>query len=398
MQRFLLTLVVVAAAFGAGLYMGWLNPDVGRGPSANAPLRPPEIERVVAQGRLVPYDGFVNVAGTPGARVDQLLVRENDSVAIGKTELATFVGQNLADLQVELAKSRTADVRTELEQKKLAAEINVRNARAVLESARLSLTQVSEQQDRTIDEQRIASAEQKLRRMQNLAEDIDTKNLVSVQAIESQRLDIASARNELNRALRTLEQTRDAAELAVGNATQNVASAEQSLVSASRLVDENRSSQLTESIAIEQARNSRLLAPIDGQVIKIFVKAGETIVNTPLLQLGNLQKMECVAEVNESLTRRVQPEQRVVIRSPAFARTIGGTVLTVGKVVGTPSLRDPNPLAMVDKRTVEVRIEIDSADVELARDFVNLQVAVEIETGDLSAAELTAQPEQKQPE
>jgi multidrug resistance efflux pump len=41
---------------------------------------------------------------------------------------------------------------------------------------------------------------------------------------------------------------------------------------------------------------------------------------------------------------------------------------------------------MVDRRTVDVRIEIDPADVEAACALVNLQVTVEIET---SAASLS---------
>jgi hypothetical protein len=44
--------------------------------------------------------------------------------------------------------------------------------------------------------------------------------------------------------------------------------------------------------------------------------------------------------------------------------------------VGDGHLPDPNPLALVDRRTVDVMIEIVAEDRELAADLVNLQVTV----------------------
>lgn len=42
------------------------------------------------------------------------------------------------------------------------------------------------------------------------------------------------------------------------------------------------------------------------------------------------------------------------------------------------SLPDPSPLALVDRKTIEVRIMIDDDDVASARGFSNLQVTVEL--------------------
>jgi hypothetical protein len=39
---------------------------------------------------------------------------------------------------------------------------------------------------------------------------------------------------------------------------------------------------------------------------------------------------------------------------------------------------DPSPLALVDRKTVEVRIAVDPASAEVAKRLINLQVAVEI--------------------
>ena len=51
-------------------------------------------------------------------------------------------------------------------------------------------------------------------------------------------------------------------------------------------------------------------------------------------------------------------------------------------LIGALSLRDPNPLAQSDRRTVKMRIELDDASTEIARRFVNLQVNVTIHLTD----------------
>jgi CYTH domain-containing protein len=59
-----------------------------------------------------------------------------------------------------------------------------------------------------------------------------------------------------------------------------------------------------------------------------------------------------------------------------------GKVVEVGRLIGAPALRDPNPLAQSDRRTVRVRIELDEASTAIARRFVQLQVNVTIHLTD----------------
>jgi HlyD family secretion protein len=122
----------------------------------------------------------------------------------------------------------------------------------------------------------------------------------------------------------------------------------------------------------------------------------------PIMQLGDLSKMVCVAEVYEADVKNLHVGQAATIRSPAFAgkyadgldpetgaRTGGmaGTVERIGNIIGSPGLANRNPLAPVDRSVVEVRVNIDEPEAiaEAAR-RVGLQVTVEFAVPEPKAA------------
>jgi HlyD family secretion protein len=128
-------------------------------------------------------------------------------------------------------------------------------------------------------------------------------------------------------------------------------------------------------------------------VLKVFLRPGEFVTQMPILQLGDLSKMVCIAEVYEADVKDLHLGQAAVIRSPAFAgkfadgidpekgtRTGGmaGKIERIGNVIGSPGLANRNPLAPADRSVVEVRVAIDDAEAiaEAAR-RVGLQVTVE---------------------
>jgi len=119
----------------------------------------------------------------------------------------------------------------------------------------------------------------------------------------------------------------------------------------------------------------------------------------PIMQLGDLSKMVCIAEVYEADVKELAVGQQVTIRSPAFSapfadgdaennKTAGdanrqsggikGRVTRIGNLIASPGLANRNPLAPADRSVVEVRIEItDKAAIEHAAKRVGLQVTVE---------------------
>jgi HlyD family secretion protein len=139
-------------------------------------------------------------------------------------------------------------------------------------------------------------------------------------------------------------------------------------------------------------------APCDGTVLELFARQGERVANAPILQLGDLSQMVCVAEVHEANLKDLEVttvadsaadgklvparDYGVTIRSAALEQDLRGKVVEVGRLIGVPALRDPNPLAQSDRRTVRVRIELDEASTAIARRFVQLQVNVTIHLTD----------------
>lgn len=379
-QRITLLLLAIAI-FAGGVFLGvrnwrWFEADVTQ---TAASEQSPQIESIVAQGRLLPLNGIVDIPMPPGQRLESVLVAVGDPVVAGQTELAIVEGRDMLQLQVDLAEARQADAALEIEQQITAAEINLRTAEAAHETANLNLEQLRMGTDRQIAEKQIQAARDKLERMRRLAENELTKNLISQQDIDDQSLLLEKAEADLKRADKTLEQNLEAAELAAQNARLNVESAQKSLELAQKMAGGNRSLQVARTVAEKQRDNSRIVAPSNGTVLDVFVEKGEAAVNTPLMQIGDLSQMVCIAEVNDRLVRRVQPGQRAVIKSAALTRDLNGTVRSVGRIVGSNTLPNPSPLAMVDVKTVEVQIEMDATDTAEAANFVRLQVTVEIE-------------------
>ena len=135
-------------------------------------------------------------------------------------------------------------------------------------------------------------------------------------------------------------------------------------------------------LAQARLRQTEITAPIGGTVLGVLAHPGETL-RGPLLRLANLSRMVVVAEVYETEIKRVRPGQSVSISSTAFEqpfdqRGLRGTVKRVARTIVTPELRSLDPLAMADRRVVEVVIDLDPESTTQASRLCNLQVDVAI--------------------
>jgi HlyD family secretion protein len=86
--------------------------------------------------------------------------------------------------------------------------------------------------------------------------------------------------------------------------------------------------------------------------------------------------MYAIAEVYETDIARVRVGQRAVIRSPALARDLEGTVERVGLKIDKNDVLTTDPVADADTRVVEVEIRI--LESEAASHLTNLRVDVRI--------------------
>jgi HlyD family secretion protein len=369
--------ILVAAAAAVGYVVGRRTPiaDLPQSTSGPLPAREP-LSRILAQGRLVPGTGLINVFAPPNQRVERILVVEGQEVVAGQTELATFAGQTRLQLQAQLARAQVADTSRELEQKIALAELQRRAAVVARQLAQLRYQELKSSDLLSIPQQQLLAAEAKLRRLEVLAQDPQTEVFVATTALEEQRLAISEARIQLEQAGRQQEAAIRAAELeleAAGLAGEQADAAWAGLVA---MREQGRTLELSATLADLAVAEARLVAPISGTVLRLIGRPGEVALHSPLLQVGDVSRMTCVAEVPDRLVGQVQVGQEATISAAALARTLRGQVTAIGRVVGDGHLPDPNPLALVDRRTVDVMIEIVAEDRELAADLVNLQVTV----------------------
>jgi len=123
---------------------------------------------------------------------------------------------------------------------------------------------------------------------------------------------------------------------------------------------------------------SELRAPIDATVLRILARPGERPGESGILELGNTDQMEAVAEVYESDINRVRVGQPATLISENGGLT---TILKARVVRITPQVRQrqvvsTNPTGDADARVVEVRLALDPSDLARVRQLAGLKVII----------------------
>ncbi|MBD2153041.1 ABC exporter membrane fusion protein [Leptolyngbya sp. FACHB-16] len=119
-------------------------------------------------------------------------------------------------------------------------------------------------------------------------------------------------------------------------------------------------------------------APRAGQILKIYSRPGEGVSDRGIVALGGTQQMNVMTEVYESDVGNVRVGQFATITSEAFPGTLQGKVVQVGFQVNSQGVISTDPVADVDQRVVDVKIQLNSNDSKRVASFTNLQVNVVI--------------------
>lgn len=348
---------------------------------AVAALDAPDGGAIVAQGQLRPAAGLIRVMAPPGDRVAKINVEVGDTVEAGQplVELASLAVRT-AELAVAEAQLQEAQQRVEAET--AAAEARVDAARIKLQTAESQLQLARAQQaDLGLLDRSVELAERRLEQLRSAASNRQASAVVNQSTIDEQELRLRQAQSERDRARQEAQSAVESAELAVQAATKELQNAQAAVVSASAAVPVESSRQQIELLKI-QIDEAQLPAPIDGTVVSVDTSQGAPTGTQPLLRLADTSRMICEAEVDVAELPRLRIGARAKMVSPALRQPLSGTVSQVAKVVGSPILADPDPLARVDWRSVPVRIDIDSDDVARAAELIHLQVDVAIEAAE----------------
>lgn len=340
------------------------------------------VGEVGALGWLEPAGGVIDVGSLAGQRVERLTVKVGANVkegeVLGQLDTLALRRQEVAVARAQLdeAKARRDSERTAAASRTAAAAVARDQAAA---------------EDHQIDAQRkqIALLERNLelaRKDFARTEGLSTR-VISAQERERQGLAVRKAEAELDAAKATLTQlvesdkfrkrTAEAQfDVAVSGQAQVVASTEVGVLEQQLdLAEQNRD-------------RSNIVSPIAGTVLAIRTRQGESITTQPILQIADLSRMVCIAEVDEADISRVRPGQSVLVTANAFAGVdsqegaLKGTVESVGRMIHAPRRRSLDPLAPTDRHVFEVRVSLDEAGSRRAAQFVEMQVDVRISVSD----------------
>lgn len=339
-----------------------------------AALANPISDRITALGRLEP-EGEVVAVSAPSMteRLGQLLVREGDRVV---------AGQPLAYLDTYPERKAERDL----------AASQLQEARLRYEAeTRLALAQIAEAERRRdrANEPAIAAIQAQQATIQRIQAELETANreyqrfaqlfadgAVSQQDLDDRTVRVRSLQEELRNAQANLVRLQEErrTELATANAQVDAAQANLGRVQTQvQLLSAARNLQLAEA----RLERTIIRAPRNGRVLRIHTRAGETIHERGILELGNTDQMYAVAEVYETDVPRVRVGQRAEIRSSVLSTPITGRVARVGLLVAKNDVTDTDPAAKTDARVVEVRIQLDNS--EPVAGLTNMQVEVAID-------------------
>jgi HlyD family secretion protein len=374
-------LLVVATAAGVALggfsvyyYLRYYNvePSQDQSPEPSA-----EINRVVALGRIEPQDGVLSLGVSVPDRIRKILVKEgnhvrrNDPLAVLDSEVMRELERTLAVIQREQAEKRLKAIEE--------------NGNAQIHVEELRRDQIEKLE--TIESEALESKIEFLKAQErNTQKDYEryvaAGDTIAKQDIEKQNLAYQQVRAERIATESQLKKLHKSSKLNLGVADAQLKAARAELKqSQSAISPQLLDTQVKQ--AEERLKETKLLAPSDGKILRIFKHEGELVHGEPILQMANISRMIVLAEVYETDIERVKLGQEAVITSHIFAENeknaLKGKVIWIAGTVGRAQVVPLDPRAAVDNRVVDVKIELEQP--QRVADLIGHQVHVIIRTG-----------------
>ena len=334
---------------------------------------------VWARGELLPSRRIVRIVATPGDRVVDVLVQPGAKVE-KDAPLLKLASEVIREKERDVARQKLQEAKAQVHAKKAEGDLQVSLAELQVKQAKFQADQAKEQYrlaDASQSSLELASTQ--LARYRRLSEDPRTKPMVGTIDVDQRQLEFNEAKLKQQQSLLAAQQLVEASEGAIHAAEEKLNAAKQSRELIDSLVP-IQSLEMQMELLDKQLALLRVVAPSQGTILSIGTGVGETIGTLPVMEMADLSAMMCVAEVQETQIRYLKVGQVAKITSGALDRPLQGTIQRINRVVGPHQLKMPNPMAKSDFRAIPVWIEIDARDVEMASQFVQLQVDVAIQT------------------
>ncbi len=377
----------------------------------------PVVKTVTAMGRLEPKGEVAKLSAATaneGNRVDKLLVKEGDRVKAGQIIAIMDSRDRLqaslveAQKQVQVASSRLAQVKAGAKQGEIGArQATVSRLVAELEGStktqqatinRLQAELQGQQQSLQATVARVAAEKRNAQADVQRYETLYKQGAISNQEVDKRRLSAETTNQQLiesqatqRRTIATLQQQLVEAK---ANRDKTIATLQQQVIEAKATLNQTaevrptdiansqaeiESAQATVEKIKAQLQQAYIRAPKAGQILKINTRAGETVSNDGIVDLGQTDQMYAVAEVYQSDINKVRSGQRVRVTGDSLSGELQGTVDWVGMQVQRQNVINTDPSENIDAKIVEVHVQLNELSSKKAANFTNLQVKVVIE-------------------
>lgn len=340
----------------------------------------PVLQTITALGRLEPASEVVRVSAPTtlnNDRVAQLLVKRGDRVQAGQLIAVLESRDRLQTAFVE-AQERVGNAQAKLAQVKAGAksgEIAAQQAEITRleEELQGELATQSATITRRNSELRVAQAEY----ARYLA--LYQEGAIAASNLDQRRLTLETAAAQLREVQSNRNRTADSLRAQIRQARARLDQiAEVRPVDVQVVQTEVNQAIAAMDRAAAELQEAMIRAPIAGQVLQIYTRAGEAISDDGMIDLGKTDQMEVVAEVYQSDVGKVRRGQLAVITSEALAQELQGTVHQLGYQVSRQAVFSNQPGENLDQRVVEIRIRLNPEASQQVASLTNLQVQVAI--------------------
>ena len=374
-----LGLLLGVALGGGGVYM-WRDSSADSRSSGQPGVAVTKT-KVSALGRLQPQGGVIAVFGLPADRIEKLCVKQGDQVA-KDTILAELASRKDRGLARDLVANQLSEARAQR-----AAIADAGKAKIAVIDAEIEQLQSGKESDLKAQDARIAFLIDQTRVAQNGWNRLKSleRTPVAAQDLEKSELLCRQAGSELTAAQAIRDKTEKAYiqndALLKAKRRAAVAELEEAL---KRVPVDSMAENL--KIAERSLEATQVKAPVAGTVLKIIGHEGDVTGNQPIFQLADTRSMVVIAEVYETDIQELdqwlsEPPVLATITSRALAKPLAGEVQQhqIARLIAKNQVFSLNPREDIDRRVIEVRVDVRPDSVELASRYVGLEVQVEFQ-------------------
>ncbi|WP_238544348.1 ABC exporter membrane fusion protein [Gloeocapsa sp. PCC 73106] len=377
----------------------------------------PAVTTITSLGRIAPQEKVTRLSATipfEGARVEQLLVKKGDVVKAGQIiAILDSRDRQLAALkrdqeQVKVAQARLEQVKAGAKTGAIKAQLKTierfkaeLRGQIVAQEAKIANLQARLQGEKQAQEAKIKGFKAQLKNAQTECsryEKLYRDGAVSASEYDSRCLEEDTFREQLNEAeanlLRIITTLSEEINEAQAILTRTVVTLQKQIIEAEATLEEIAEvrpvdvqvaqAEVDKAMAmVKQAEADLELAyvraPINGRILEVHIRPGETITNKGIVELGQTEQMEVIAEIYKTDIGKVSLGQQAIITSDAFPEQLQGTVTQIGLQVKQQNVFSNVPGADVDRKVVEVNISLEPEDSKRVEGLTHLQVQVAIQ-------------------